>query len=75
LGLRRWSSKCFTAMGFRLGLRLITLGHGTVGGNFVKVLGIFQLHKVGNVKESVALQADVHESRLHSGKDPSHAPL
>jgi hypothetical protein len=36
---------------------------------------LFQLHKVGNIEEGVALQADVDEGRLHSGKHPGYAAL
>jgi hypothetical protein len=44
-----------------------------VGGDIVEVLGIFQLHKVGDIEERIALQANVNESGLHSGKNASDA--
>ncbi len=44
--------------------------HAAIGRNHVGqiVVVLFQLHKVGNVEEGVALQADVDESRLHAGQ-------
>src|ERR1700756_532590 len=36
---------------------------------------LFQLHKVGNVQESIALEADIHECRLHSGENSGDAPF
>src|ERR1700734_2793167 len=36
---------------------------------------LFQLHKVGNVEEGIALQADVNEGRLHSRKNAGDAAL
>ncbi len=59
----------------RLGLRLwlITLGHRAIGRYFVQILRVFQLHKVGDIEERVALQANVDKGRLHSGEDASNA--
>jgi hypothetical protein len=51
----------------------ITLRHGPVGRNLVEVLRVFQLHKIGDVKERVALQANVNKSGLHSGKNAGDA--
>jgi hypothetical protein len=56
-------------MSIDLGLQLVALLDGPVGGDFVEVLGVLQLHKVGDVKERVAFQANVNKSGLHSGKN------
>src|SRR4051794_17814296 len=55
-----------------MGLRLMALGR-TVSRYIVEVFGIFQLHEVGDIKERVALQADVNKSGLHSGKNAGDA--
>ena len=65
--------KGFANMRFGLGLLLVALLHRPVGGNLVEVLGILQLHEVGDVKERVAFQANVNKSRLHSGKNAGYA--
>ena len=59
----------------RLGLRLslISLGRGAVGGNVVQILCVFQLHKIRDIEEGVALQADVDKGRLHSRKHAGYA--
>jgi hypothetical protein len=33
----------------------------------------FQFHKIGNVKEGVALQANVDKGRLHAGENAGYA--
>ena len=43
-----------------------------VGGNVFHVFRILQFHKVGNVKEGVALQPNIHKRGLHPGKDPGN---
>ncbi len=49
--------------------------HTAIGGDDVGqvVVVFFQLHEVGDVKECIALEADIDESRLHSGKDARDA--
>ena len=46
---------------------------GTVGGNFVQLVLIFQLHEIGDVEEGVAFQPNVHECGLHAGQDAGYA--
>ncbi len=43
------------------------------GNDLVVLLSVFE--EVGNVEESVALQADIDERRLHSRQDLRHLPL
>ena len=59
-----------------LGCGRLTL-RGPVGGhNFRHVLVVvFQIKKVGDVEERIALQADIHEGRLHAGKDAGNPAL
>ncbi len=44
--------------------------HSAIGGNDVGqiVVMLLQFHKVRNVEESIAFQANVDESRLHAGQ-------
>ena len=37
------------------------------------VVVLFQLHKVGDIEEGIALQADVDEGRLHAREHPGYA--
>ena len=46
--------------------------------SFFKLVGlflVFQLHKVGDVEEGVALQPNVDKCRLHAGEHPGDAPV
>jgi hypothetical protein len=36
---------------------------------------LFQLHKVGNIEEGVAFQANVNKGRLHAGQYAGYAPF
>ena len=51
--------------------------HAAPGGNHVGhiLIVLFQLHKVGNVEEGIALQADVDKCRLHAGQHAGNAPF
>ena len=73
LGLRLDSRGGSSLHSVPLALRLGLISHWAVGGNFVEVLGVFQLHEVGDVEERVALQANVDKRRLHSGKYAGYA--
>jgi hypothetical protein len=44
---------------------------GLDGSNVVVVLEMFQ--KIADVQEGVAIEADIHEGRLHAGKNPGDA--
>ncbi len=49
--------------------------HGASGRNRVRqiLVRLLQLHKIGDVQEGVALQANVDKSRLHAGQHARHA--
>jgi len=51
-------------------IRYPAIGGDDVG-NILVVL--FQLHKVGDVEEGVAFEADIDEGRLHAGQDAGYA--
>ncbi len=73
LRLARREGYCFSRVRFGLRLWLMALGYWAIGGNFVQIFRVFQLHKVGDIEERVALQANVDKGRLHSGEDASYA--
>jgi hypothetical protein len=75
LGLRVGHRGCGGFYGMLLDMRLglVALRCRAVGGDIVEVLGVFQLHKVGDVEERVALQANVDKRRLHSREYAGYA--
>jgi hypothetical protein len=45
----------------------------TGGNRFVEILILLlQIHKIGDVQESIAFQANIHERRLHSRQNACH---
>jgi hypothetical protein len=76
VGLYRRRDDLIHGVAFRLGLILrfgLTLSNGAVGRDLVKVLRLFQLHKVGNVEERIAFQSNIDKGRLHSRKYAGYA--
>ena len=65
------NGSCFQLIDCILGR--LAPGYRAIGGNVVQILRVFQLHKVGDVKEGVALQANVDKCRLHSRKHAGYA--
>ena len=60
-------------LGFGSELGLIALRRGRLVGTSSTSSESSNSMKVGDVQESVALQANIHKSRLHSGKDAGDA--
>ena len=75
MGLRlglTWPFVFYCDSRFRSGRGVIR--HAASSWNLVQVfILIFQLHEVGDVKERVALQANIDECRLHSGENAGDA--
>jgi hypothetical protein len=56
--------------------RALRAGRAVAGGGSVKLFGVGRLlHEVGDVEEGVALQANLHEGRLHAGKHARDAAV
>src|SRR5258708_25594903 len=73
-GCRNLGSTCWSLGSHGLPTQVLHLATG--GHDVSHVLVVFlQFHKIGNVQESIALQAHVDESRLHARQHAGYAAL
>jgi hypothetical protein len=66
-------SRLIVRLGLSLRLGLNPILRRAIGGDLVQILGVFQLHEIRDIKESVPLQANIDKGRLHTRKDAGYA--